>query len=273
MPELPEVETYVNYFRPLLEGRRIVRYVTRWAKQAAPSAAAVRRGVTGKRVARLRRRAKFVVADLVVGQTNGRGDGHLLIHLRMSGSFRWAADRADEPPHVRAFFELDDGNRWLFCDARKFGRIIYTTDFDAAVAHLGLEPLGDEFTLGRFTRLLRERSRLLKPMLLDQALVAGLGNIYVDESLHLAGLHPLRRSDTLTNEEISKLRRTIRSVLRKAISLGGTSFDWVYPDGGMERHLTAYGRAGEPCKKCRTKIERQVVGQRGTHVCPKCQPL
>ena len=128
MPELPEVETIVHLFRPRLEGRRIVRFVSRWAKHAEPSLAAVRRGIVGKRIARLRRRAKYIVADLEADLDRNSGEscrlGYLFIHLRMSGRFEWAAEHDGEPDHVQAVFDLDDGNRLLFCDARKFGKIV-----------------------------------------------------------------------------------------------------------------------------------------------------
>jgi formamidopyrimidine-DNA glycosylase len=228
----------------------------------------VRRGIVGKRIKRLRRRAKFIVADL-----DGRS-GHLLIHLRMSGRFEWASDtERGRRRHVRAVFDLDDGSRLLFCDARKFGKIVYTTDFETSTAHLGVEPLERTFTAVAFESLLRGRSRQLKPLLLDQSIVAGLGNIYVDETLFQAGLHPVTRSDELSSVQIRRLRREIRAVLRKAIRHQGTSFDAVYPSGGMERHLRVYGRTGLPCRRCKTPIQALRIGQRGTHVCPKCQPL
>jgi formamidopyrimidine-DNA glycosylase len=269
MPELPEVETIVRHYRPRLEGRRITRFRSRWAKQAEPSVAAVRRGIVGKRIRRLWRRAKFIVADLD-GQ---RGPAHLLVHLRMSGRFEWAADHVHEPAHVRTLFDLDDGNALWLCDSRKFGKVIYTTDLDAATAHLGIEPLERTFTAGAFETLLRGRARQLKPLLLDQSLVAGLGNIYVDETLFRAGLHPMTRSDELTPVQIQRLRREIRAVLRKAIHHHGTTFDAVYPNGGMKRYLKVYGRTGLPCPRCRTPIDALRVAQRGTHLCPKCQPL
>jgi formamidopyrimidine-DNA glycosylase len=278
MPELPEVETIVRHYRPRLERRRITRYVSRWAKQAEPSVAGVRRGIVGKRIKRLWRRGKYIVAELDDGFTSGSRNagrcGYLLIHLRMSGRFEWAANaEKGRRRHVRALFELDDGSRLLFCDARKFGKVIYTTDLGATTGHLGVEPLDRRFTAVAFEKLLRGRSRQLKPLLLDQSIVAGLGNIYVDEALFQAGLHPLTRSDELTPTQLRRLRNAIRTVLRKAIRHCGTSFDAVYPSGGMERHLKVYGRAGLPCKRCKTPIERLHAAQRGTHVCPKCQPL
>jgi formamidopyrimidine-DNA glycosylase len=268
MPELPEVETIVRQHRPRLEGRRITRYVCRWTKQAEPGVAAVRRGIVGKRIRRLWRRAKYIVADLE------HGPAYLLIHLRMSGRFEWAAGPGRSGRrHVRAAFDLDDGSRLLFCDARKFGKVIYTSDLQAATAHLGVEPLDDDFTAPAFEQRLRGCSRQLKPLLLDQSIVAGLGNIYVDEALFRVGLHPLTRSDELARAQIRRLRNGIRTVLRMAIRHQGTSLDAVYPSGGMKRHLKVYGRTGLPCRRCGTPIEILRVAQRGTHVCPACQPL
>ena len=279
MPELPEVETYVRYLRPLLEGRRIMRFVTLWPKQAEPDPATVDRGITGKRIVRLHRRAKYIVADLADVRRKSlskRNDepyngGHLLVHLRMTGRLERTDRRTPPPEHARASFRLDDGGTLWFCDSRKFGRIRYTEDLAAATEHLGVEPLERGFTADRLADLLRGRDRLLKPLLLDQALVAGLGNIYVDESLFQAGLHPLASARDLTDEQIRRLHRAIRSVLTKSIRLGGTSFDWVYPDGGMKKYLFVYGRTGLPCKRCSTPITALRVGQRGTHVCPRCQ--
>jgi formamidopyrimidine-DNA glycosylase len=190
----------------------------------------------------------------------------------MSGRLEWAADpEKGKHRHIRATFELDDGNRLLFCDARKFGKIIYASDFAAATRHLGVEPLERSFTSAALANLLGNRSRQLKPLLLDQSVVAGLGNIYADEALFEARLHPASRSDGLTRAQVKSLRNAIRAVLRKGIEHNGTSIDWIYPEGGMERHLKAYGRTGLPCERCRTPIEALRIAQRGTHICPKCQ--
>ncbi len=271
MPELPEVETIVRAYRPRLVGRRLTAYTSRWAKQASPSVAAVRRGVVGKRIVRLDRRAKYIVFTLA-----GPGElpqSWMLLHLRMSGRLEWAADpEKGRHRHIRAWFDLDDGNRLLLCDSRKFARISFTTDLNAATAHLGIEPLERAFTAARLEHLLHTRARQLKPLLLDQSVVAGLGNIYADEVLYAAGLHPLARSDELSPAQVRALWRAIRAVLRKAIRHNGTSIDWIYPDGGMEPYLKVYGRAGTPCPVCGTAIERLRVAQRSTHICPRCQP-
>jgi formamidopyrimidine-DNA glycosylase len=267
MPELPEVETTVRAYRPRLEGRRIARFVSRCSKQAEPNVAAVRRGIVGKRVVRLRRRAKYIVADL------DAGCGHLLIHLRMSGHFEWAAEHDRRPRHIRAIFDLDDGNRLWFCDARKFGKIVYARDFAEATRHLGVEPLERGFTTARLRRILGEHARQIKPLLLDQSIIAGLGNIYADEALFRARLHPATRCDRLSNGQVKSLHDAIRGVLRTAIRYDGTTIDSVYPRGRMQRHLKVYGRAGLPCGRCGTPIAAMRLAQRGTHFCPKCQAL
>jgi formamidopyrimidine-DNA glycosylase len=190
----------------------------------------------------------------------------------MSGRFEWAANHAQEPPHVRTTWHLDDGNRLLLCDARKFGRIICAPDLAAVTANLGVEPLGRGFTAARLAKELHKRGRQLKPLLLDQSVIAGLGNIYADESLFRAGLHPTTRSNRLDDRQVAALREAIRAVLREAIRYRGTSFDWIYPSGQMQGRLLVYGRTGEPCPRCNTPIERLRVAQRGTHICPRCQP-
>jgi formamidopyrimidine-DNA glycosylase len=265
MPELPEVETIVRSFRPHLEGRRICAFHSRWVKNCRPSHVVVRRGAVGRTVTQLTRRAKFIVFHLHDG-------GYLLVHLRMSGRLAWADQPDFRPEHVRATWDLDDGHRLLFCDARKFGRITYTHDLAATTAELGPEPLARDFTPSVLRGRLRARRRQLKPLLLDQTVIAGLGNIYTDEALFRAGLHPLTRADRLNDEHVRRLHAAIREVLRLAIRSHGTSLDWIYPGGWMQRRLLVYGRTGEPCRRCGTPIVGLRIGQRGTHVCPKCQP-
>lgn len=266
MPELPEVETIVRQTRPLLEGRQIARFVSRWTKSVAPGYAAVRRALAARTVTTVWRRAKLIIWDLDDG-------AHLLIHLRMSGRLEWLNGRPDRTPFVRSYWELTDGRRLALCDVRKFGRITLTRDLAAATAHLGPEPLSRGFTTQRLAALLTGRQRQLKPLLLDQSRVAGLGNIYVDEALYRAKLHPLRRAATLSAAEVATLHTAIRAVLREAVRYHGSSIDWMYPGGWMQDRLRVYGRDGEACRRCGAAIEKLTVAQRGTHVCPTCQPL
>lgn len=269
MPELPEVETLMRLNRDRLEGRTILRFESRWKRQVSPSAARLSRAVRGRRILRLRRRAKWIVADLVPA-------GHLLIHLRMSGRLDWYDRRmldasTMEPSHVRATFDLDDGSRLYFCDARKFGRIQYVDTFAKIESDLGIEPLERTFTPAALAAAICRRKRALKPLLLDQRVIAGLGNIYTDEALFRARLHPLRKSHQLGSDEIAALHAAIVEVLRLGIKHNGTMIDWIYPEGRMQNHLQVYGRTGEPCRACGTAIVGLRVGQRGTHICPQCQ--
>jgi formamidopyrimidine-DNA glycosylase len=263
MPELPEVETVVRKFRPGLVGRRFAGFESSWPRNTSPSVRTVREAIVGRRVAALARRAKWIVFEL-------EPRGYLLVHLRMSGRLEWAADHG-LPAHTRAVWGLDDGRRLAFADARKFGRIVYSDALEEATASLGVEPLAREFTVARLGELLKGRSRRLKPLLLDQAVIAGLGNIYADEALFRAGLHPLVRCDRLRPPQVERLHAAIRAVLREAIRRNGTQIDWVYPEGRMQSYLRVYGRTGEPCVACRTPITALRVGQRGTHICPRCQ--
>jgi len=193
----------------------------------------------------------------------------------MSGRLSVGADR--HPPYARVSFALDDG-RWLaFCDVRKFGRLALVSDVEGFLEDLGPEPLGPHLSGDWLHSALRSRRRLLKPLLLDQTFVAGLGNIYVDEALHRAGLHPLRRSDRVSPAQADALREAIRGVLTAAIDAEGSSFDTFYrtPEGrpgAFQDDFQVYGRTGKPCRRCGTPITRLVVGQRGTHVCRHCQP-
>ncbi len=268
MPELPEVETIARTFRPRLLGRRITGFGSHWPKNVLPDVASVRAAITHRTIKSVGRRAKFIVLRLDDGAA-------LLIHLRMSGRLAWAADFDREPPHVRAWWVLAGGDRLLFCDARKFGRIFYQPpNGDGTVtAGLGPEPLERGFTVGKLQDLLHARTRQLKPLLLDQTVIAGLGNIYTDEALFRAGLHPKAKSNRLSPAQVTRLHTAIRQVLREAIRRHGTTIDWIYPGGWMQKHLRVYGRTGEPCRTCGTPIQALRIAQRGTHICPQCQPL
>lgn len=266
MPELPEVETIVRKYSKLLCGQKIIDFESRWPRQLSPDYTAIKTALPGLRIINLTRRAKFIVMHL-------DNNSWLLVHLRMSGRFEWQKPGDDEPKHVRAIWTFESGERLLFCDARKFGRIIYTSDLAATTANIGVEPLERGFTAACLGEILRSRSRAIKTVLLDQSLIAGLGNIYTDESLHLAGIHPARRSNEISEEEVCSLHAAIKAVLKEAIKHNGTSFDWIYPDGHMQGNLKVYGRKGEACRTCGILIERTVTGQRGTHFCPHCQPF
>ena len=274
MPELPEVETVVRQIRPRLVGRAFTGCEVTWKRTLGGlDARAFARAVVGARVARVWRRAKYIVVDL---ERSGRPAGALLGHLRMTGRMQVDDPAADPGPFVKVSLALDDRRIFHFIDVRKFGRLEFTRDVEGELAALGPEPLSDAFDVATFLAGLRSKRRALKPLLLDQAFVAGLGNIYVDESHFLAGLHPLARSERTTRDRASKLHAAIRSVLSAAIEREGSSFDTFYrtPEGSpgaYQDQFQVYGREGEPCRRCKTPISRIVVGQRGTHFCRRCQ--
>ncbi len=274
MPELPEVETVARLLRPRLLGRRIEGARVGWIRSLGGcSAAAFQRHVGGAAIASVARRGKYVVLGL---DRNGACSGALLVHLRMSGRLHVDPRRCERRPYTRVSLPLDDGNELRFVDVRKFGRFLFVSRPGEILDQLGPEPLQREFTTTWLRSELRRRRRRLKPLLLDQSFVAGLGNIYVDESLHRARLHPLLRSDRVRLEQAARLRREIRRTLTEAIVREGSSFDSFYltPEGQPGRYqerFRVYGREGKPCRRCGTAIRRTVIGQRGTHLCPRCQ--
>ena len=274
MPELPEVETVARLIRPRLVGRSVRSVQVGWRRTlGGMTPERFASAVCGATVARVWRRAKYVVLDLERG---GAPAGHLLGHLRMSGRFHVEPAGWDGGPHLRLSLALDDGRAFHFVDVRKFGRLVWVADLERTFARLGPEPLGEDFTAGWLLRSLRARRRLLKPLLLDQAFVAGLGNIYVDESLHRARLHPLARSERVGAAAAGRLHGAIQQVLREAIEREGSSFDTFYrtPEGrpgSYQEQFQVYGRDGRPCLACGGTVRRIVVGQRGTHLCPRCQ--
>lgn len=275
MPELPEVETVVRLIEPRLVGRTIVGARVGWARTVGKGGVArFTREVVGARVVRAWRRAKYLVFDL---ERAGAPAGHLVGHLRMTGRMHVEAPEWDAGAYVRVSLALDDGRVFHFIDVRKFGRLEFFEDLARVFESIGVEPLSDEFTAERFHADLRARRRRLKPLLLDQSLVAGLGNIYVDEALHAARLHPLASSARVDLPSARRLHGAIRRTLAAAIRREGSSFDVFYrtPEGNpgsYQERFRVYGREGKPCRTCRTPIQRLVVGQRGTHVCPTCQP-
>jgi formamidopyrimidine-DNA glycosylase len=268
MPELPEVEIITRDLRTRVVGRTIRRFRASWKRQIKPNITVVQRALQGATITQVTRRGKWIVFHL--GGRN-RSIGVLAVHLRMSGRILWESAADEEPEHLRAFWEFDGGGRLLFCDARKFGRIELIPTMNELDRRLGLEPLEPTFTVSALRALFSKSARKLKPLLLDQTLIAGLGNIYTDEALFRARLHPLERTDRLSDTAIRSLRRAIVHVLREAIQNNGTSFDEVYPGGRMQQSLRVYGHEGQPCRRCKTAIVYFRVAQRGTRICPRCQ--
>ena len=271
MPELPEVESIVRGLRPLLVGRTIVSAEVMWARSVAcPAAEQFSANVAGRRMESVGRRGKYVVIGLDAG--------YLLFHLKMSGRLRWGSAGDAVGPYTRLVLGFDDGHRLRFDDPRKFGRAYLVDDPGQVTAGMGPEPLSEEFGLEDLRRRLARRSGRLKPMLVNQRFVAGIGNIYADEILSCAQLHPLRRADTLRDDELARLFVALRRVLERAIVGHGTTLDdGGYVDsqgesGQYQDEIAVYGRAGKPCRCCGASIERIVIGQRSAHFCPVCQP-
>ncbi len=272
MPELPEVETIARGLQAALVGHTIVDVKVFWARSVlAPAPTVFARRLSGQTITDVGRRGKWVVIALADGDW-------LLLHLRMSGRLVVESGDCLDNRHLRALFLLDDGRRLSFVDPRKFGRLWLGRDPAEILGRLGPEPLADEFTVARFRAMLAGQRRRIKPLLLDQRFLAGLGNIYSDEALWRAHIHPLRPANTLTSAEARRLHGAIQAVLRAAIASGGATLaDEAYrradgQAGGFTGQLAIYGRAGEPCPRCGATVERITLGQRGAHFCPRCQP-
>jgi len=273
MPELPEVETIARNLRDgsagcfALPGLTISGFNLSWYKTLVePPAEVLQQLLPGQVVKDVTRRAKYLVITL--------SRHTILIHLRMSGDLLTFADDIDPGlKHIRFELEFLEGGRLIFNDPRKFGRIWVVEDTQTLLGKLGPEPLDESFTEGEFFNLLHNKKRMIKSLLLDQSFISGLGNIYTDESLHLAGIHPLTNSTSLTLYTSRKLLESIRQVLMDGILRNGSSIDWVYRGGEYQNNFRVYRRTGQACNVCGTMIERIVVGQRGTHLCPKCQVL
>ena len=277
MPELPEVETTARLLRPLLTGRTIaaVQHLDYPPLVAPFSPEAFRSAVAGRQILAVGRRAKYILLSLDDGFT-------LTIHLGMSGTLFVAPQAAPADRHTRAILDLDHGRGLRFCDPRKFGRmrLLSPAQYGRLDARLGPEPLDSADDESGWTARLRRRSRArLKPLLMDQRFLAGLGNIYADEALHRAGLHPLRPAGSLSDEEASRLLRAVIEVLSAAVTAQGTTLpDGAYRFGEGEHgrfaeRLRVYGRAGEPCPTCGHPIGRERIGGRSSHFCPRCQPI
>ncbi len=287
MPELPEVETIARQLRSMVVGRTVRDFESRWVRLTEPEPASlVAKRLAGRRIVDVRRRGKFVVIELDGGDA-------LVVSLRMTGRFTFHEPGAmNGDAYVRAALTFTDGTTLAFSDTRKFGRMAFV-DLSAlpgdngAVARvrrageplyefLGMEPLSRGFTVRWLAGFLKRRGRAaLKPLLLDQRGIAGIGNIYAIEALWRARIHPLRSAGSLRPDEVARLHEALRWVLRKGIRFGGASRrdyrDARGNEGRMQQEFQVYGRAGEPCLRCGRAIVRTVVGGRGTFHCPRCQ--
>ena len=271
MPELPEVETIRRQLAPHLEGRVLERLEildARWCEPAEPGA--LEDAVRNRRIEWVSRRGKYLMLELA-------GDVHVAMHMRMTGNLLLAHD--DERPHLRARFRLDDGKRLLFIDVRRFGTGVVLLGLQARDAYfdarLGIEPLDPDFTAEALRALARGRRVPVKAFLLTQERIAGVGNIYADEALFRARLHPLRPVGTLRRPQLAALHDAVVEALQEGIDAKGASIDdFRHTDGAegsFQDRFLVYGREGEPCVRCGRPIRKLRVAGRGTYICSHCQ--
>ncbi len=271
MPELPEVETLAGDLRRAgVCGQRIIAIRTIWAGCIEGiSAQSFQKKIIGKTLASISRRGKYLVFML-------KENGALLLHLRMSGRIML---RGNDEKHDRLILFLEDGRKLCFNDPRKFGRWRLSDNPELFLQKLGPEPLDRKLTAHKFHARLQFSRRRIKTLLMDQAFMAGVGNIYADETLWLARIHPERPGNSLTTTESAGLLSALRRVLREALenrgsTLGKGAGHYVGADGrigGHQKCLQVYQRTGKSCFRCGSRITRQIVNQRGTHFCPRCQ--
>lgn len=269
MPELPEVETIRRDLEERLRGRTILSATADSSVRYQDAAT-----MTGRRLGELRRKGKYLLLEV-------DEDNEAVIHLGMTGSLQVLQGTADPVTHERVRWVLDNHTALVMSDARKFGRVTLTPRGDyrrfATLLELGPEPLEGTFVLGEFAARLQASKAPVKALLLGQKVVAGVGNIYADEALWLAHIHPATPGDLLHTSDISSLRHALRHVLQQSIDNRGTSFrDYRTGEGtqgGNQDHLHAYGRAGLPCERCHNPLVKSVVAGRGTVHCPSCQKL
>jgi formamidopyrimidine-DNA glycosylase len=289
MPELPEVQTTVSHLVRHVPGRTIVnswmdpkKPVHTGSNMAWP---AIRRHITGRRITGVTRRAKYIVIGLSGGLNvwiHQKMTGHLLLGSWVRKAGQWASVAAEGPladpmnRHIRMIVTLDDGTQIALSDTRRFAKVILTrADAEVAhikeLAHLGPEPL--VLSTGQFTALFKGKRGLIKPLLMNPSFIVGIGNIYADEILHRAGVHPFARTETLSQKDLTGIYRTMRTVLATAIRQGGSStHDYRTPDGtkgGYQKRHLAYQQTGQRCTLCQKGIiERRIHGGRSSHFCP-----
>jgi formamidopyrimidine-DNA glycosylase len=261
MPELPEVETVVRTLRPAIVGRRILNAEFRQLRVLRGSAQDTMKALAGRKIKSIARHGKFIAIRL--------DKGFLVVHLGMTGKL---LVNAEPTKWTHALFTLDHG-MLHYDDQRQFGRIEYGDELPARVAALGPEPL--DVSLAEFMARVRARKSPIKAVLLNQAVVRGVGNIYADEALFRAGVHPRRTGASLGKERVERIFKAMREVLAEAIESRGSSVsNYVDADGrkgSFQQAHRVYRRTGEPCVKCGAEIKRIVLAQRGTHFCGKCQ--
>lgn len=275
MPELPEVETVRRTLEQLVIEKTIKDVEIYWPKiiKAPEPVEQFSDALIGQTIHEIGRRGKFLIFQL--------DDYSLVSHLRMEGKYAVYPESEPRDKHTHVVFTFTDGYQLRYRDVRKFGTMhLFKKGEEVSnmpLLHLGPEPLSDEFTIADLSMKLAKTNRKIKSVLLDQTVVVGIGNIYVDESLFRAGIHPERMASSLTLDEITRIHGEVKLTLAEAVEKGGSTIrSYVNSQGqiGMfQLELFVYGRKGEPCKRCGTPLEKLVVGGRGTHICPVCQPL
>ncbi len=275
MPELPEVETVRRSLEEKLKGKTLAGaevYLDKIVRDSDP--VSLNEKIKGKKVTGIERRGKYLVFHLTGGTS-------MVVHLRMTGQLLYCSQEQEIAKHTHVVFNFNDGHQLRFVDQRQFGKIhlvpVKELNSHPGLKSLGVEPLSKAFTREFFRRELRNRRTKIKPLLLDQTFVAGIGNIYADEALFRAMINPERVAATLTPRETSRLYMAIKEVLKEGIANKGTSVkDYVDGEGNKgnnQNNLRVYGRDGEPCVKCGKTLEKKSIGGRSSHYCPKCQKL
>jgi formamidopyrimidine-DNA glycosylase len=273
LPELPEVENVRRDLESLITGRRIERVEVRLARiiRTPPDPRVFEAMLAGQRIEGVGRRGKYLLISIPPYT--------LVSHLRMEGQYRVAHAGEPEAPHTHVVFHFDDGDELRYRDVRQFGTMDLIPpggEWPKGLVHLGPEPLDPAFDAAALYRRIHHRTAPVKAVLLDQTCIAGLGNIYVDEALFLAGIHPLTPAARVTSRQTTVLLDAIRDVLTRAIEAGGSTVrsyvNGYGRHGGFQMELNVYAREGEPCRRCGTVIEKIRVAGRGTHVCRQCQP-
>ena len=270
MPELPEVQSVVNFFKPIFINQKIraIDNPNKYSKVfETHSLIQLNRILKGKKITDVWRRGKYIVLDTT--------EGHLSIHLRMTGQLLSEITKDETLKHISASIFLENGKRIFFKDYRKFGRIYFFKSITYFDKKLGCEPLSSNFTFSYFHSGIKKSKGIIKSRLLNQSFVAGLGNIYVDEALWMAKIHPQKICCKISKIKIQNLFKAIPNILNRAIDFNGTTFiNFSYGNevsGDFKDYLNVFGKQGSACPRCQNKIEKIFVGQRGTHFCSKCQ--
>lgn len=272
MPELPEVETVRKGLVQLVKGKEISNVIVDWGRIIeSPEVDEFIHTLVGQTILDVDRRGKFLIFKL--------SHHDMISHLRMEGKFEYHSQTDEIQKHTHVRFQFTDGTELRYLDVRKFGRLSleekdHGEDYKG-IKKLGPEPILPDFDLEVFKQQLKKKHRAIKPLLLDQTLVTGLGNIYVDEALYQSCIHPEQIASKLTDNEVETLHQSIIDVLATAVEAGGTTIrtykNALGDAGNFQVYLSAYGKQGEPCKRCGHTIEKIKVAQRGTHFCPVCQ--